>query len=242
MIKTDSLPEILPEELKAYWMSITRIAAVGLLSSSIMHEIRNGLSVISGNIQILMMKSGKATPEEVDQYLHRMMTQMERIEQALARVESFSCRTGGVLSKVRPDKAIDNAIFATQRHGDMKGIQIQKQIEATDKTVLCDESLFEFVLMELLFNSFKNGEKDETLKLFSQDDGVNWRFRLECWKTSGKPQTYKPRKDDYAMITSILAAEKMGGEMKRLDEQTHGGWTFQMPWAENEESSDKRDA
>ncbi len=100
--------------LEKLCLTFGRLAALGLLSSAIMHDIRNALTVLSGNVQILLMKGDRADRIEIMQRLERAMAQIERIENQIGRADSFSRRTVGGVREFLPEPAVENAIFAAE--------------------------------------------------------------------------------------------------------------------------------
>ena len=71
------------QEIEDYWLKYARLTTLGLISSAIMHDTRNALTILSGNIQILLMKGESAGTPEI----------MERLEKSLhqqSKMRSFS--------------------------------------------------------------------------------------------------------------------------------------------------------
>lgn len=225
-------PAALGPEVENYCLTFARLAALGMLSSAIMHDLRNYLTILSGNIQILQMKQGQAEPVELLQRLDKMMGQIERAENAIGRVESFSRRAEGVVREIAPELALDNAILAFEHQQGIKESRIARDLSPLSKQVACDASLLEFIIIELLKQSDTAAE-DAQLLVSAADSPTFWECRLEHPSTTDPKAAGKSElsMNSAGLWVASLAAERMGGELRRFEGDGRAGWRLRIPWA-----------
>ncbi len=78
----------------------TKMSALGQMSASLAHELRQPLNTISLTAQNLelMMEDGRTAPDNIKPKIHRILSQVDRASQIMDRVRRFSRKGGEVLT------------------------------------------------------------------------------------------------------------------------------------------------
>jgi len=224
--RTDSVNELDLQSIEEYAVSFSRLASLGLLSSAIMHDVRNALTVLSGNIQILLLKIGRLEPDELRERLERIMPQIERIERIINRVESFSRRAEGATRTFDPLSAVRNALYEIGTDN-FDGQSLIENLPQLSKRIHCDSSLLEFVIVELMRQALPRINVGE-LRIHSSDHHPYWEFRLEWSESVDSGRTTAGA--DTGLMLCRVAMQRMGGELTPVSEPEMVGWRLLLPW------------
>jgi len=217
------------KEFDEYVLTFTRLASLGLLSSAILHDVRNALTILSGNIQILQMKGNSATAEEMLQRLERMIPQIKRMENTIGRVESFSLRAKGIAQTISPDALIDNALLTLAYLPDGANLTVNRDYNRQNKHLFGDPSLLEFIVLEL-FRQIHSQYRDSSIRIESSDRHPYWELRLGI-ASNQETQSNKQSADSPGIRISQLAANKADGTLNSFDEAGWSGWRLLLPWS-----------
>lgn len=225
-------PIPLPEGFRKYCMHISRLAALGASSSAIMHEIGNALTVISGNAQILLLKGKKVTPEDAATRHRRIQDHVERIQGAIDRVGSFSERAAGIQKKTTPLLSVKNALFAIERRCNNAGIKIETDLQNDQGQVVCDPTLLEFLIIELLYFFSDTNASSGRLVLFTDEECENWALTIRYYPPSGKPLTEWDISEDseiFNLPVILHISNELNVQLFELDDQSYKGWKLVIP-------------
>jgi len=125
-----------------------KLALLGLMTSSLNHEIKNPLFLLRGYAQ-------KAKSGEI-QSIDKMTEQIERIGKLTERLSDFS-RSGSATAKseeVDIAQAIDNALFFANHELKYHNIEITKEIDPNLPKIMGDGGQFEQIFLNLIMNAF----------------------------------------------------------------------------------------
>lgn len=213
------------DELAQHCLELNRLASLGRLSSAIMHDLRNALTVLSGNIQILAMKGDRASADEIADRLNRMTAQLERMQGQIERADSFSRRAAGTKYPVPPERVIGNALFALNYYIKGTSRPLEPIINTTSRMVECDASQLELAISELVQDLL--GRQDEgVILLISEDVDSKWRCRIEQVISTDT----KPSSRGLAIQLAALSITRMGGTLEAFKEDDREGWLVSLPW------------
>ncbi len=125
-----------------------KLALLGLMTSSLNHEIKNPLFLLRGYVQ-------KARGGEV-QSIDKMTEQIDRIGKLTERLSEFSRSGSAVAQKEEVDiaQAIENALFFANHELKYHNIEIKKEIDPNLPKVLGDKGQFEQIFLNLIMNAF----------------------------------------------------------------------------------------
>ena len=182
-----------------------KLASLGLLVSSVTHEINNPNNFILFNVPILrdyiaamlpivqeqaagragfeiMGMSGDAFQEDILKLLTNIQNGAERIHATVAKFVGFSKkRTCEKKVPVDPGEPIDKAVSIC-RHEIQRTIRtFEVDVEAERPTILVDPWALEQVLINLLINASQVADKEDSrlrLRAFVENNGGN-RFAIE---------------------------------------------------------------
>ena len=220
-------PANIPDNISDYCLDLCRIAALGYMSSPIMHDIGNALTVISGNSQIIQIKKNNQTIDQIQVRIETILDQITRIQNTTDRVGSFGARLSGVLKRIDPALPVNNALYALSRRFSLAGIGFETNIVKKRAVIFCDPSILEFIFIEFLSLFLKVPINDSNLKVDSSSDNNN--FYVEAWlKPSKIEQKLFEHWDDpnleLKLFTPLAGLEGSGGSAKLFKNNESVGW------------------
>ncbi len=141
-----------------------RLAAIGELVASVVHEIRNPLSAIKMNMRILEHKCD--TSPVIAEHFELANAQMERLEAMLKELLDYSKPVPLHKKSVTVSELISGAL----RQLDLGGASIEKLIENPARTINVDPEKMERVLINLLLNARQAMPEGGTITIVSRDE------------------------------------------------------------------------
>jgi ActR/RegA family two-component response regulator/signal transduction histidine kinase len=137
-------------------IEVTRsMAAVGELSTYLSHEIRNPLSSIRLNLQMLRRDLATGSvPEDGQQLVDLCLTELRRLDDVVKTVLEVG-RNAGVRAAGTCDAhaIIEETVRVMQRKLDTKGVTARVNLAAPDAHVAMDGAALRGLLMNLMLNS-----------------------------------------------------------------------------------------
>jgi two-component system sensor histidine kinase PilS (NtrC family) len=129
-----------------------RLAAIGELSASIAHEIRNPLAAISGSIEMLQaQRNGSVAPEDPEQLMEIVIREVDRLNHLITDFLDYARPQPRRVEPVSVVEVVDEVLemFSTSRP---EGVEI---VSSTDPTLvaLVDPKQFRQVLWNLVLNA-----------------------------------------------------------------------------------------
>jgi PAS domain S-box-containing protein len=128
-----------------------RLAALGQLSTTIAHEIRNPLGSIRLNFQFLASQSGLAG--KLNKNFLNIESGIARIQKIIAGILDFSRPIPPALKMTDLHKVLDSALHSTRHEFDEAGITVQKDYQALRPYVMLDAGLMVQVFVNLFLNA-----------------------------------------------------------------------------------------
>ncbi|MCV0400060.1 MAG: sensor histidine kinase [Nitrosarchaeum sp.] len=156
-----------------------RLTAIGELSASMAHDMKNSLAILKTATDVLKRKFG-SQDEKVGKVLLNMDEGISRISHQINEVLEYVRITPMNLTKTNLIQMIDNAI---------NSIQIPPSITVTfpkqDVVIECDKQKMEIVLINLILNAIQAiGEKPGEIIFSTTDVGNAYKIEIE---NSGLP-------------------------------------------------------
>ena len=157
-----------------------RLAALGQLSATIAHEIRNPLGSISLNVQYL---SGRLEiPDPHKKTLQSIKQGIIRIQNIINGILDFSRPTPPAMKKTNLHKVLDSSLHSTRHELEQAGIVISKNYQATSSEAWLDANLMGQVFVNLYLNAkeamtpggkllIQTSSGDEAIKVQIADTG-----------------------------------------------------------------------
>ncbi|MBT3231407.1 MAG: hypothetical protein HN356_01190 [Calditrichaeota bacterium] len=178
-VRTLVKPANFSDNISDYCLGLSRIAALGYMSSTMMHDIGNALTVISGNSQIIQIKKNNQTVDQIQVRIETILDQINRIQNITDRVGSFGARLSGDFKKIDPTLPVTNAFYALSRRFSLAGIRNETNIVKKKAVIFCDPSILEFIFIEFLSLFLKVPVNEGNLTVVSSSDKNN--FSVEAW-------------------------------------------------------------
>ncbi len=128
-----------------------RLAALGEISTTIAHEIRNPLAAISLNLQYL---SGHL---QIPQTHHEILQDIQQgvtiIQNIVSEILDFARVAPPAFKTTDIHKVLDNSLTYVKRELDQAGIQVRKEYSAAPPYVVIDANQMVQVFVNLLSNA-----------------------------------------------------------------------------------------
>lgn len=131
-----------------------RLSALGQMSASLAHELRQPLNTISMAAQNLelMAEQGPVTPETLSAKVQRIRDQVERASQIMDRIRRFSRKSGEAFAAVDIARLVEGVRLLMEHDLIAAGIRLDIDVP-NDLTLRCDPIQIEQVLANLIRNA-----------------------------------------------------------------------------------------
>lgn len=165
------------EELRrtyAQLLHAEKMASLGTLSASIVHEYRNFLSIIS--IAAEVCRQPNLARKQFEESLDAITTTVQKASQVSQGLLTFARKHESVKKEGRLEKTIGDVLLILEKNLAQRGIRIQKELEEVGP-VAYDDGQISQVLMNLLRNGAdalgdRKQEKQITVRLKDLRDRV----------------------------------------------------------------------
>lgn len=234
------------KQLEAQVLMQDRLASVGLLASSLAHEIGNPLGIIRGRAECLAMENSEN--EKLNKTAHVIIKQIDRLANLVRSLLNLS---RGEMTLVSGHVLL-NTIFtevAELLRGELNKANIQLQVEIPENLTLpvrAEAGPLHQVLLNLLVNAIhaiqearKQGKRESTIVLSVHDGGGSWVIAVRDTGCGMSPQVrenlFKPfftTKEvgvgtGLGLATSFRIVEGWGGSIQVESEEGTGS-TFRI--------------
>lgn len=158
--------------------SADRLAAVGELSASIAHEIRNPLAAISGSVELLSRDTNLSG--ENARLLELIMKESARLNRILTDFLAYARIGRPTYNKIELCHLVNDVIEIVRHHESYRDqIAMRLETDAAIAYAVGDEDLIKQVLVNLTINACEAMESKAGLVLFKiADDPVNGQIQL----------------------------------------------------------------
>lgn len=149
-----------------------RLAALGRLSQTVAHEVRNPVTVIGGFARRLQKQMPQEDPTQ--KILSVILEETERLERIVTDVERYCRLRQPVPQPADVTEIIDRILLSLSERLQQQGISVQRIGFDETREVLGDEELLELALNNVLLNAAEALPKGGILQLtiIPQPDGV----------------------------------------------------------------------
>ena len=167
----------------------SRLAALGQLTQRLVHEIRNPLSAMDINLQLLQERLGSRSEDpDIGRYLEIISTETRRLNQVLRNAQVFSKPESPDLETVDLHQIIEQVLFLIQEEALRKSIEISRGLQAKRSMVKADPDQMKQVFLNLFKNSIEAMSEGGKFEVLSRNDGQNKIIGIELVDTgSGIP-------------------------------------------------------
>jgi K+-sensing histidine kinase KdpD len=134
-----------------------RLSAVGQLSASLAHEIRNPLASIDGAPNLI---ESDQTPQEIRKAsLAIIRKEVQRLNRLLTNLLDFARPRKPEFQTVHADRLIDGIIALAGHSAEQKGITLHKDVSATVPQFECDPEQIKQVILNLVISALQARNK-----------------------------------------------------------------------------------
>jgi len=155
-------------------LSAKKLAAVGNLALGLAHEIRNPLSSIRMNVQMIRKKvpPDRALPE------HFAIVEAEilRLNRLLNDLMSFARPRALRLESVDLAGVVDRVIALVQGRLEAEGIRVERHLDPVQPPVVCDPEQVQQVLLNLVLNALEAMDRHSGRRVLSVGSGRQGNF------------------------------------------------------------------
>ena len=128
-----------------------RLSAIGQLSASLAHEIRNPLASIDGAANLI--ESPHASQEMRKGSLAIIHKETQRLNRLLTNLLDFARPRRPEFQPVDPNRLIDSIINLAGHSAEQKGITLRKDVPAAVPSIECDPEQMKQVILNLVINA-----------------------------------------------------------------------------------------
>ncbi len=133
-----------------------RLAELGTMTRGLAHEIKNPLSTIGLNLQLLRERLGDLPEDQADSATARIDSVIEETERLRGILQDFLSFAGRVQLSPQPldlTDVIEQVIDFYRPQAAASGIELRSELDPNTGEVLLDPTLFKQALLNLLINA-----------------------------------------------------------------------------------------
>jgi signal transduction histidine kinase len=131
-----------------------RLSAIGQLSASLAHEIRNPLASIDGAANLI--ESPQTSEEMRKDSLTIIRKEIQRLNRLLTNLLDFARPRRPDFQPVDPSRLIDSIINLAGHSAEQKGITLRKDVPAEVPSIECDAEQMKQVILNLAINAVQS--------------------------------------------------------------------------------------
>jgi signal transduction histidine kinase len=148
-----------------------RLSAVGQLSASLAHEIRNPLASIDGAANLI--ESAQTSDEMRKGSLAIIHKEIQRLNRLLTNLLDFARPRKPEFEAMEPGRLFDAIINLAGHSAQQKGIDISKEIPSPVRAFECDPEQMKQVILNLTINAVQAMTGPGRVVLSAQQDGAS---------------------------------------------------------------------
>lgn len=164
------------QELEKRVIQSERLAIIGQMAAKVAHEVRNPLSSISLNAELLgdeLRSASEGISSEGETLLKAIMDEVERVTNLTEDYLQFSRLPDAEFHLVYLDELLADTVDFIEAEANSQGIQIIKEIEDDLPRVAADFHQIRRVIMNLMRNAFDAMSNGGLLRLHAVAAGSN---------------------------------------------------------------------
>lgn len=210
------------EEIQRQRIQASTLAAVGELSSSVVHEIRNRLSSVKMNVQALERRVG---PDETFSELARIaVEQVHRVEEMLSDLLSYARPVSPSFEPVCAVEILESTANVFKAEAAERGVKLVVEDQTGGAVLSLDRKLLEQALSNLIRNALEASPSSGTITLrVTSHPASDGRVSLEV-QDEGTGFDHIPPEDLFRpFFTTKETGTGLGLAHARKITELHGG-------------------
>jgi C4-dicarboxylate-specific signal transduction histidine kinase len=163
------------QSTQAQLVQSAKLAALGVISAGIAHEVNNPLAIMRGSLQhfeILAERQGTVSYEQVKTYSEKVFRSIDRIVKIVTHVKDFSRQSAHKFAPVGVRHLIETSLNLFGQQFQHTNIAIHKEFPPDDLRVHGDFTRLEQVIVNILTNA------KDAIESKAHGDGGNIWIRL----------------------------------------------------------------
>ncbi|WP_143262144.1 ATP-binding protein [Sediminibacillus massiliensis] len=160
-------------------MQTEKMSVMGELAASIIHEIRNPLTILNGFIEIMNIET---TPRGKE-YLSVMADEVKRIESIANDLLLFSKPRPQILNPKNIVKVIKDVIFLMNNTAFKKGVMLNFHHEEDHIEILCDEMQLKQAFINFIKNAIEATPAEGEINIYLRKNSANNKLCIEIADT-----------------------------------------------------------
>ena len=146
-----------------------KLASLGLLASGVAHELNNPLTSILMNVNLLIEEVGETSPLYKD--LKTIDADASRCKRIIDDLRAFSRRRELQKVPCRVEAVVEQALRIVQHELDLRGIQVEREVEGDLPEIVWDPERMAQVLTNLFINAAQAMEHGGRLAVRARKEG-----------------------------------------------------------------------
>ncbi|MBK8255907.1 MAG: hypothetical protein IPK82_24975 [Polyangiaceae bacterium] len=163
------------EQLQAYLRHQEKMAAIGVLSAGIAHDIANPLASMSSELEMLEDETDLSRVKASVAELRRLTSRIERI---LREMTAFARRRGDETIELPMRTAVDDALRMVRHDPRARKVQFEIEVPADLPKVRAVEDHLVMVFVNLLINAFDAMPEGGTVRIVGNTLGGNIQVQV----------------------------------------------------------------
>ncbi|MCX7991353.1 MAG: cache domain-containing protein [Proteobacteria bacterium] len=139
------------KELEKTLNEQSKLASLGVLASSVAHEVNNPLGVILGYLTFLESKLNKE--DKISEYILEMKKECQRCKKIVENFLNFAKIPKPDFQKVSINELLEEIISFVSNHPEIRDIEIEKSFDDSLTPILIDPDQIRQVALNLILNS-----------------------------------------------------------------------------------------
>lgn len=157
--------------LAAQLQEESRLVYIGTLAASIAHEVRNPLSSVKMNVQMMEGKLNELEPAQAEYFrskVARIKGEVERLEESVSHFLAFSRPAPARFERVRLPDVLDRVLELLQPQCEAKGISLVRRYARDLPPVELDPRQFGQAIQNLVLNAIQALSKGGTITVATE--------------------------------------------------------------------------
>jgi len=211
-----------------------RLSAIGELSASLAHEIRNPLASIGGAAEILDERS---SAEEIREFRGIILKECRRLNRLLSSLLDFARPRQPQLRQVELGRVFDSVVNLWGHTAGKCGVAISQEIEPGLPRLTCDSEQLTQVILNLVINATQAMADGGRIVMAARRQGPNTRIEVRD-QGAGIPEEdldkifnpfYTTKEDGTGLGLSVVhqIVTQHGGRVS-VERNPDGGMTFAL--------------
>jgi signal transduction histidine kinase len=159
-----------------------QLAAMGMMSSQIAHAVRNPLSTISLNAELLsdeVKKCKGADINEAETLISSIMNEVQRVNDFVEEHLKFMRRSKSEYRRCDVNTLLDSLIKFLEKEASRKGISFLKSLEGGLPDVMIEESRLRQIMLNIVRNSFEAMPQGGQIRIYTKKEKGDIEITVE---------------------------------------------------------------